>query len=102
MPTVDTKVPNPESDSITAIFYAHLTRANVLHTGILVLENSPLDQRRQRSSDSEVFKTEIDLLNRMIDLGIELDPDILTGWEVQNSSWGYVEARGAKFGRKVL
>ena len=28
----------------------------------------------------------------------DLDPDILTGWEVQMSSWGYLEARGRTHG----
>ena len=41
---------------------------------------------------------ELDLFNRLIDLIIEIDPDILTGWEVQAGSWGYLEARGQTYG----
>ena len=42
----------------------------------------------------EILMNELDLLNRLIDLIVEIDPDILTGWEVQAGSWGYLEARG--------
>lgn len=46
----------------------------------------------------EILMNELDLLNRLIDLTTEIDPDILTGWEVQASSWGYLEARGRTHG----
>lgn len=32
----------------------------------------------------------------MIDTTREWDPDVLTGWELHNSSWGYVSARADK------
>lgn len=37
--------------------------------------------------------TELDLLNRLVDTVRALDPDILTGFEVHNSSWGYLIER---------
>ena len=46
----------------------------------------------------EILMNELDLLNRLIDLTVEIDPDILTGWEVQTGSWGYLEARGQNHG----
>ncbi|KAJ4499668.1 hypothetical protein C8R41DRAFT_33836 [Lentinula lateritia] len=32
---------------------------------------------------------------------IDLDPDIITGWDVQNSSWGYLAARARSFGLEL-
>jgi DNA polymerase zeta len=29
---------------------------------------------------------------------VDLDPDIIAGWEIQNSSWGYLGARGSQYG----
>ena len=46
----------------------------------------------------EILTDELDLLNRLIDITIEIDPDILTGWEVQAGSWGYLQARGQTYG----
>lgn len=46
----------------------------------------------------EILMNELDLLNRLMDLTVEIDPDILTGWEVQAGSWGYIEARGQTYG----
>lgn len=48
--------------------------------------------------ETETFATELDLINATIDLVLELDPDVLVGWEVQTASWGYLEARGKEFG----
>jgi len=33
-----------------------------------------------------------------VDIVFDLDPDIVSGWEVQSSSWGYLTARGQKYG----
>jgi DNA polymerase elongation subunit (family B) len=37
--------------------------------------------------------SELDLINQLTDLVREFDPDILTGYEVQSASWGYVIER---------
>lgn len=47
----------------------------------------------------EAFSSELDLINSFIDIVIDLDPDIITGWDVQNSSWGYLAARARSFGK---
>jgi DNA polymerase zeta len=39
------------------------------------------------------------LLNKVIDTIVELDPDIITGWEIQKASWGYVSSRGQTYGK---
>jgi DNA polymerase zeta len=51
----------------------------------------------------DVEESELDLINRLTDLVREFDPDILTGYEVQSSSWGYVIERARlQFGNFYL
>lgn len=38
-------------------------------------------------------ESELDLINRLTDIVRDYDPDILAGYEVQSSSWGYVIER---------
>jgi DNA polymerase zeta len=33
-----------------------------------------------------------------VDVLLDLDPDVVCGWEIQSSSWGYLGARGHKYG----
>jgi len=40
--------------------------------------------------------SELDVINRLTDIVRERDPDILAGYEVQSSSWGYVIERARK------
>ena len=37
--------------------------------------------------------SELDLINRLTDIVRDYDPDILAGYEVQSSSWGYIIER---------
>ena len=47
--------------------------------------------------------SELDLINRLTDIVREFDPDILCGYEVQSSSWGYIIERARlKFGKSLL
>ena len=93
------KVPNPETDEVVAIFYAfHVAGVEVSRFGVLAQNKPHVSHKRLRQFDTDVFDSELDLLNGLIDLVIELDPDILTGWEVQINSWGFLEARGSTYG----
>lgn len=97
--TRDTKVPDPGTDEVVAVVYAHhISGSDTKQTGALALQSPQLDQRRLRDMKLEILMNELDLLNRLIDLTVEIDPDILTGWEVQAASWGYLEARGHIYG----
>lgn len=60
--------------------------------------NEHLNESKLRCWGLDIVETEIDLLNRIIDVVQELDPDIITGWEVQSASWGYLSARGRAYG----
>lgn len=65
---------------------------------MLTTQEPQLHQERLRQIEIETFDTELDMLNRFVDFVIELDPDILTGWELQLSSWGYLNARSNSYG----
>ncbi|KAK9457853.1 hypothetical protein V1511DRAFT_454690 [Dipodascopsis uninucleata] len=38
----------------------------------------------------DLVHAELDVINKIVDILRELDPDIVCGFEVQNSSWGYI------------
>jgi DNA polymerase zeta len=103
VPTEDEKVPNPDSDEVTAIFYAYrVSGTDFIQSGTYVVEGVQLHPKRLGQPNVESFPTELELLNQVVDLVLELDPDILTGWEVQNNSWGYIQARGGILGDNLL
>ncbi|KAF8472023.1 hypothetical protein BDZ91DRAFT_775438 [Kalaharituber pfeilii] len=102
--------PNPEHDEITCIFwciqsnYEHLENNGIregYHVGVLILaEEESLVQKFQRMVGVRVEqeRSEIDLITRMVDIVRDLDPDIFTGYEIHNSSWGYlIERARCKF-----
>ena len=97
--------PNPEYDEVECIFWCvqsddeelHVNNnAENLHVGIVALSNEPgMAQKISRnvSVDVEEESTELDLLTKIVDIVRYYDPDILTGYEVHNSSWGYLIER---------
>ncbi|KAI0793498.1 hypothetical protein C8Q75DRAFT_565280 [Abortiporus biennis] len=108
-PAKDGKVPNPDEDEIVAVFWSFLDtnahssddRPFTCQSGIVVVENGQLNERRLRNWKLDVVESELDVLNRVIDIVHELDPDILVGWEVQAASWGYLSARGRGYGMEI-
>lgn len=40
---------------------------------------------------------ELDLINKVADIVVELDPDIIVGWDVEGSSWGYLNLRASHY-----
>ena len=69
--------------------------------GIIIVGDAPRDLRTLPNIPTQIVATELDLLNAAIDLVLELDPDIIVGWEIQSSSWGYLGARGSQYGSSV-
>ena len=59
----------------------------------MAVESEFLQPNRMRDSQIELFENEVDLINGLIDRVKDWDPDVLTGWEIQNGSWGYVSER---------
>ncbi|GAB0133099.1 hypothetical protein EsDP_00001515 [Epichloe bromicola] len=98
-------VPNPEEDEVQCIFWAcksdEMMRhsqhpSNAVETGIIVLspDGSP-GRMMQKPTSTEVVEepSELDLIVRMVEVVRTYDPDVLTGYEVHGSSWGYLIER---------
>lgn len=93
-------VPDPAEDEIQCIFYSIQGEENAStdrpRLGILCLSaEDGVAQRieKQVPVDVEYEEDELDLINRIVDIVRQFDPDILTGYEVHNSSWGYLIER---------
>ncbi len=98
-------VPNPEHDEIACIFWCLQSDDEDLelngvvegaHIGVLALsEQGGLARRIAQQTNVEVEEesTELDMINRMVDIVRFHDPDILTGYEVHGGSWGYIIER---------
>lgn len=98
-------MPDANQDEIVALFYAvgnDKLHSGLLDQGILVVQNPQLDPRRLRGYSLEVLSDELELINRIIDIIIDIDPDILVGWEVQAASWGYLSFRGFQYGKTLV
>ncbi|KAI1115535.1 DNA polymerase family B [Nemania sp. NC0429] len=98
-------VPNPEEDEVQAIFWCSKSDENfatgnntslTLESGIIILsEDGSLAQTVRRLADTEVIEesSELDLMVKMVEIVRTRDPDILTGYEVHGSSWGFLIER---------
>ncbi|KAG9672380.1 putative DNA polymerase zeta catalytic subunit, partial [Aureobasidium melanogenum] len=97
--------PDPEHDEISCIVWSLKADDTDLvgnaghddkYVGVIVLSTEGDLAERMRKSigvDVEEEDNELDVLNRLVDIVREYDPDILAGYEVHNSSWGYLIER---------
>jgi DNA polymerase zeta len=95
-----TLVPDPAEDEIQCIFWCiqgeEGAKENRSHLGILCLSDEDGITRRiakQANAEVEHEEDELELINRIVDIVRQFDPDILTGYEVHNGSWGYLIER---------
>jgi DNA polymerase zeta len=99
-------VPNPEEDEVQCIFWCTASdenfnrstqdRADGFKSGLIVLsEDGELAQKIRMQTTAEVQEesSELDLMVKMVEVVRTQDPDILTGYEVHGSSWGYLIER---------
>ncbi|KAF2823451.1 DNA polymeras-like protein zeta catalytic subunit [Ophiobolus disseminans] len=93
-------VPDPAEDEVQCIFYSIQGEENATtdrpRLGILCLsEEDGIAKRiaKQVPVEVEYEEDELDLINRIVDIVRQFDPDILAGYEVHNSSWGYLIER---------
>ncbi|AEO54976.1 hypothetical protein MYCTH_2298247 [Thermothelomyces thermophilus ATCC 42464] len=98
-------VPNPEHDEVQCIFWCLRSDEQCLLgsqsadntiCGIVVLsEDGDLAKQIRSQTSVEVVEetSELDLMVRMVEIVRAHDPDILTGYEVHGSSWGYLIER---------
>ena len=101
VPTRQNKVPDPAVDEIAAVFFAYqVSEENPAAKleGAIVVRCPQFDPHRIRHAKVDVVADEVDLINKIVDVIVDLDPDILIGWEIQRASWGYLDARGRQHG----
>ncbi|KAJ5594294.1 C4-type zinc-finger of DNA polymerase delta [Penicillium hispanicum] len=99
---------NPAEDEISCIFWCIQSEDTDLevnshlpgvHVGMIYQgegEKPEAKITKVLRIDVEHEPTELDLINRLVDIVRYHDPDIITGYEVQNSSWGYIIERARK------
>ncbi|KAL2801789.1 hypothetical protein BJX63DRAFT_416603, partial [Aspergillus granulosus] len=98
--------PNPEEDEIASFFWCFSSEdddseddLSSCHVGVVFQGERvrpELKISKALSLDWEHEPTELDLINRLVDIVRLYDPDIITGYEVHNGSWGYVIERARK------
>ncbi|KAJ5334858.1 C4-type zinc-finger of DNA polymerase delta [Penicillium brevicompactum] len=106
--TRGTLFPNPEEDEITCMFWciqsedeevevnSHLPG---VHVGMVYQGEGERPEAKITKAlklDVEHEPTELDLINRLVDLVRYHDPDVITGYEVHNASWGYAIERARR------
>ncbi|KAI0801265.1 hypothetical protein C8Q74DRAFT_1314513 [Fomes fomentarius] len=106
-PSKGDHVSDPGDDAVAAVFYSFQSSdrdaadAFTCRSGIIAVESEQFHPRRLRSVKADFVGSELELLNTLIDVISELDPDIISGWEVQAASWGYLSARGRTYGLDI-
>ncbi|OBT64526.1 hypothetical protein VE03_05323 [Pseudogymnoascus sp. 23342-1-I1] len=97
--------PNPQEDEIQCAFWSLQLgedhpddpgNGGVSHAGIVALsEDGRTAKNMAKQTPIHVFEeySELDLLVRIVEIVRTYDPDILTGYEVHNCSWGYLVER---------
>ena len=98
-------VPNPELDEIECVFWCLQSDEEDLevnginegtHVGILAQSDTgglAHSISQHTSVEVEEETSELDLINHMVDIVRNYDPDILAGYEVHGGSWGYIIER---------
>ena len=65
------------------------------HAGYAIVESAQTRGGRVKLDGipCHFVESELDLINWLVDTVKLWDPDVLAGWELHNSSWGYVASR---------
>lgn len=108
--------PNPQYDSIQAIFYciSNDVEENTIKPrkceGIFAINSTSEDQAKSSfflngtgiSCDIKYVKDELELIEEFTKFVIHWDPDILLGYEIQMLSWGYFIERCFNLGMNII
>lgn len=95
------KLPNPRTDEVSIIFW-HVDKDSFpydcdLHMeGILLVDNDnsiKLHEDFTGGVPIMTYENEFDMFDALTDLILLFDPDLLSGYEIHNSSWGYIFER---------
>ncbi|EST07879.1 DNA-directed DNA polymerase, family B, multifunctional domain protein [Kalmanozyma brasiliensis GHG001] len=99
--------PDPAFDAIQSIIYSFQNEDENLQdtgsrpdlrTGLIIVagEDMSVDRLGLSHLAVEVVEDELELFNTLIDLVRAFDPEIIVGWEIHSSSWGYIIERASK------
>ncbi|KAJ5885150.1 C4-type zinc-finger of DNA polymerase delta [Penicillium taxi] len=106
--TRGTLLANPAEDEISCLFWCIQSEDGDLevnshlpgvHVGMIYQGEEPRPEAKISKAlriEIEHEPTELDLINRLVDIVRFNDPDIITGYEVHNASWGYLIERAKK------
>ena len=106
-PSAGTKLPDPGKDEALVVFWSIYDSdsesidqdfSSSCQAGIIIVNKPELNASKIRGRCFDVVDTELELLNRVVDIVQDLDPDIIVGWDVQTSSLGYLDARAKAYG----
>ncbi|KAJ6604659.1 hypothetical protein DFH09DRAFT_1242601 [Mycena vulgaris] len=97
-----TKAPDREVDEIVAGFYSFEgANSDTCFSGMVIVDENLIPKPSLENRKIDAVATELDLLNQVVDIVVHLDPDIVVGWEIQASSWGYLNERGHQYGLDI-
>ena len=106
-PSAGTNLPDPGKDEALVVFWSMYDSdsesidqdfSSSCQAGIIIVNKPELNASKIRGRCFDVVDTELELLNRVVDIVQDLDPDIIVGWDVQTSSLGYLDARAKAYG----
>jgi DNA polymerase zeta len=103
-------LPDPEDDTIAALFYClhgedeDVGNGNDTEVGVISVATTDFSAQRLGFEHfvCDEVSDELELINLFIDKLHSWDPEVLAGYEVQNSSWGYLLRRGQIYGQCYL
>ncbi|KAL3239115.1 DNA-directed DNA polymerase [Nakaseomyces bracarensis] len=99
--TENDMLPNPKTDEVSIIFW-HVDKDSFpfdfnLHLeGILIVDKDDTLKHYERYTGDVpimIYDNEFDMFDALTDLILLFDPDLLSGYEVHNASWGYIFER---------
>lgn len=96
--------PDPLNDAVQAVFWSYKSEylSDSPISGCIVAcgtieEEKKIASTLPRENFYAIFeRDELGLMNSLIDVVREYDPDILSGYEINSASWGYLIERGRK------
>lgn len=100
---------DPEKDAIVAVFYCYQSyvvapvdpdeRRETYQTGVIALDDGQTktslikDGKYPGLPKITFVEDELSLFNALEQVVLDLDPDVLTSFELQHGGWGYIGAR---------
>lgn len=107
--------PDPSQDPIEVVFYCLQSSRRLesgngrrpgTYVGMIIVKGGKDDNQKVKYALNdclvEVVETEIELMNLLIDKVRDWDPEVLTGFELESWSWGYVMGRGRELDFDVV